>query len=202
MFASMARGLCLALLLLLVPAGAQQKTLDGQWSSDSGSTISIATTTGGISLTVQGSNGTVGRWQGRWLRQWNLFDYQANGATYTAQVSDLNTIVVTSTTGSSNIWYRQQGAVPSNAKSYASFVQGRWTSSSGNTIDVTTQNGNVTVVVYTNQGELRGYGSWVDGSSFRYAVQGYAGEYIGTVLSDGRVKIISTGGGPVTYWSR
>jgi hypothetical protein len=193
----------LLVLLLLVAAGAQQKTLDGQWSSDSGATVSIATTTGGLSITVYGADGSVGRWQGRWLRQWNLFDYQANGASYTGQVSNSNTIVVNGSGGSQNVWYRQQGSLPNNASSYASFAQGRWYSSSGNTVDVQTQSGNVYVTVYGKQGEQwQGQGAWVDGSSFRYSVTGWQGDFIGTVLSDGRVKIIYTGDGKVTYWSR
>jgi hypothetical protein len=199
-------GLFLILLLAtagLMPAGAQQTTLDGQWRSDSGSTVSIATSTSGLNITVTPPNGQAARWQGRWLRQWNLFDYQANGATCTGQVVDNNTITITSTNGLTNTWYRQQGAPPSNAGNFASFVQGRWHSTSGATIDVKSSGGAVQLTVYGTQGTYTGSGTWVDGSSFRYGLNGYQEQWIATVLSDGRVKVISTApNGKITYWSR
>lgn len=198
-------GLLAALALVCHPVAAQQKTLDGVWASDSGATVSIATTTSGLSITVTPANGgAAGYWNGRWLRQWNLFDYQANGINYTAQLADTNTIVVNGSNGQRNTWYRQQGALPTNAKDYASFVQGRWYSTSGATIDLKTQSGTIYLTVYGSQGQVwQGQGSWVDGASFRYGINGFQEQWIGTVLSDGRVKVISTApNGKLTYWSR
>lgn len=85
-----------------------QRTLDGRWKSDSGSTVTISTSVSGLSITVEAARGgNPGRWEGRWIRQWDLFEYSVAGVSFTAEASDDWTVIVESSNGKRNTWRRQ-----------------------------------------------------------------------------------------------
>ncbi len=89
---------------------------------------------------------------------------------------------------------------------YGQQLSGRWFSTSGSTIDVTAQGqgGSVDVVAYAQNGSVYyGNGRWLDRTSFRYQLRGYPDSFTGTIMSDGRIKVISNDANArVTYWSR
>ncbi|MFA5507753.1 MAG: hypothetical protein WC423_20150 [Vulcanimicrobiota bacterium] len=182
------------------------QTLDGQWQSSSGAGIGIQTTQQGVTITVTPVSGQTERWYGRWLRKWDQFTYVAYGnETVVAQVMDKNRIEAQSSKGNRWTWSRL-GAQPDPRTSYeyATRLQGRWFSTSGTTIDLTLQNGKIYVATVDTKGNrYNGEGRWLDTTSFRYGIQGYPDEWVGTFLSDGRIKVIATrANSKVTYWTK
>lgn len=84
-----------------------QRTLDGQWKSDSGSSVSISTTISGLSITIRAPHRETPRqWDARWAREWDRFEYQVAGIKFVGEVSDNNAITVTTSQGNTNIWHR------------------------------------------------------------------------------------------------
>jgi len=99
----MKRFLALLTLVLLTTAlaVAQQKT--SRWRSSSGATITVTTHEQWVSVDVKPVNGQPRRWQGKWLRKYDLFDYDVSGVTYTAHLVG-NQIQVSSANGEKFVW--------------------------------------------------------------------------------------------------
>lgn len=191
-----------ALLLFQISAA---QTLDGQWQSSSGAGVSIQTNQQGLTITVTPTTGQAKTWYGQWLRRWDVFSYMAaNNENITGTVSG-NRIDLTSNLGNRYTWTRLGSQPnPQTSSQYASQLQGRWSSTSGTTIDITLGNGKIYVnAVGSNGTRYNGEGRWLDATSFRYGIQGYNDEWVGTFLTDGRIKVIATkSNSKVTYWTK
>lgn len=202
-FQRLTRGL---FLLLLLASSAWAKPLDGQWQSSTGSGVDIRTTKQGLTIVVTPGNGQASRWSGRWLRQWDLFDYRAgNNEVVTGQVVNADRIELKNSNGHKYVWTRLQAQPPAQPRvNYAALLQGRWLSSSGTTFDLVVQNGSIYVVAFASNGtQYQGRGVWLDATSFRYGIDGFPGqEGIASFMSDGRLKVVGTKSNKVTYWTK
>ena len=196
----------LVLLLTAVPALAQQNTKTSRWRSSTGSTITLTTHEQWVSVDVASPQAQPRRWQGRWLRKYDLFDYTAQGVTYTAQLVNNNRITVSGSDGRNYTWTALQGgagspAQPSGNSSIANAVTGRWASSTGNIFDVKSVGRNVMLKAFLNDGKvLQTTGSWISHSAFRYQFPGFKETATCTYLQDGRLQVVSQRG--TTYWNK
>lgn len=177
------------------------------WRSSSGASVMINSNENGLNIDVTATNGNVDRRVGRWLRKYDLFDYTYNGVTYTGQLVNNEQIQLTNPRTSPATWTRVQQAVtpppaPRPARTdWASYAQGRWSSSSGNTFDIQNQGSTLLMTCYSPKGQQwQGSGSWLDATSFRYRLSGNTQDSIATFMSDGRIKVIANG--KVTYWNK
>ena len=192
--------------LLVLGGGVSAQPLDGQWQSSSGAGISIQTSQQGVTITVTPTTGQAQTWRGQWLRQWDRFTYMANNnEQVTGQAVTGDRIDLTSNKGNRYTWTRLASQPnPQTSYDYAGRLQGRWSSSSGTTIDITLQNGKIYVnAIGANGTRYTGEGRWLDATSFRYGIQGFQDEWVGTFLTDGRIKVIATkSNSKVTYWTK
>jgi hypothetical protein len=162
-----------------------------------------------VQISVRTSDGRVNNWRGSWIQKYTIFEYVANGIVYTARLINTSRIDITGTNGTATTWTLASPVRPAsqppaaNSYPYADFIKGRWTSTSGNITDVTSQGRNVYLTFYMTDGRtLKGSGYWLDSTTFSYRVDGYADSTTVTVMSDGRLKTIRSGADTITYWSR
>lgn len=185
---------------------AQQQTKSSRWRSSSGSVIDVTTSETWITVKVTPRQGQARTWNGRWLRKYDLFEYEATGGTRTCQMVG-NTVTVTDPQNKRYTWTLMgvtgsgQNTQNSNYP-YAKNVSGRWSSSSGNIFDVTPQGSQVTVRGFLTDGrEITAQGRWINQVSFTYHFTGFKNPATATLLKDGRLKVVAPGG-TTSYWSK
>lgn len=202
-----------SLILLLLCAASISQPLDGQWQSSTGAQVVLRTSRDNLSVTVTPLQGAATRWSGRWLRKWDLFDYHSsNGKLMTGEAINSDKIVVRHQGSPDIVWTRLVGSSqpqtqPQPQPQYPTWIQGRWSTTSGHTADLTTQNDRVFLKVYASNGQhFSGEGRWISGQSFRFSYTGYPGqEWVATTLKDGRLKVAgvnNTSNSKVNYWSK
>jgi hypothetical protein len=185
---------------------AQQGAKTSTWRSSSGATITVTSHDDWVSVDVVPTSGQPQRWQGRWLRKYDLFDYKATGGvTYTAHLVNNNQIQVSAASGEKFTWNKVDSSVgtqPATSYPYAQAVTGRWASSSGNIFDLSSRDSNVYLKAYLNNGQtLQTTGQWLSTVAFRYQFPGFNEIATCTYLRDGRLQV-AVPGKTTTFWTK
>lgn len=188
------------------PALAQQGSKSSRWRSSSGAIITITSHDQWVSVDVVPTQGQPRRWQGRWLRKYDLFDYKATGGiTYTAQLVNNDRIDVSGANGERFTWTKLSASNPKPAAQsypYAQAVTARWSSSSGNVFDVSSSGPQVALTAYLKNGQrLQTTGQWISSVAFRYQFPGFREVATCTYLRDGRLQV-AVPGKTTSYWTK
>ena len=203
--------LCLIALFLFLAVPAFAGDPGGWWTSSTGSKVHLWANMQQVIVTVQSTQGQETKYQGQWTRFSDYFTYSAQGNVYSAAFTNSNQITVTNqATGVVTLWTRRVSAAqpqpqpqpqPNNPPS--SDGGSVWSSSTGSSIQLSSQGNQVFVAIIGKDGKrYQGSGRWIQyPKTFDYSVPGIVGVANCTVLNDGRIQVVYKNGTP-SYWTK
>ena len=149
----------------------------GRWTSSSGARVDLWANMEQVTVTVTTQEGQQYRYNGRWTRFSDTFQYTANQLLYQAAFQGPNEIVVTSPGQPTRIWTRGSTTTVQGFQ-----ASGLYSSSSGSTVQIQNQKPRIFVTIVNPQGKrFEGSGSWISPYRFEYTVPGQSGKAVCTV---------------------
>lgn len=202
----MRKFLAAALFLLVVSVPASATDIAGWWTSSSGSRVQIWINMQQVVMTFHGSSNPI-KVTGYWTRFGDSFAYSHGGVNYNCRVVNRNQIQVNSSQGSF-VWTRgaqaQAQAPPPPPQNAPPSTNGGslWSSSSGSSVQLSSQGQQVFVTIVSAQGQrFQGSGRWLQyPNKFDYSLPGYAGTAVCTFVNKNQIHVNYNG--KITYWNR
>ena len=190
------------LLIWLLPASACLAfDPDGVWTSSSGSTVKLWANMEQVMVTITTPQGQIYKYKGWWTRFGDYFSYQSSQGVYKAAFKGRNQIQVQSETGVRYTWNRGQSVAPV-PKNPTVDISGLWHSTSGTSVQISTQAKQVFITLINQQGKrFQASGRWLkEGYSFDYSIAGYSGVAYCTVINKNQIDVLF--GDKRTTWYR
>lgn len=175
----------------------------GTWSSSSGSTIKIWANMQTVRVTVITPQGQSNTYEGWWTRFSDYFSYNGPSGTFNASFSGSNKIRVQGPKGESYVWQRggKSSTLAPRAASRKVDISGMWKSTSGSSVQVSSQGKQVYVTLVDRKGKrFSGSGRWLSKSSFDYSIPGYPNVANCQVQSNDQISVVY--GNTNTTWYR
>jgi hypothetical protein len=183
------------LLLLLMTSGLPAQDLGGAWTSSNGDSISLWTSRKRLQISIRELSGRNSTVDGSWDQYPYAFHYQLGGLAYQARSRYQNSIEVTAPGRVSQSWWRTQPTASSRN------VTGTYRSSSGASIQLTSQGRQIFVVTIDTKGIRRsGAGRWLNDRQFDYSIPGTVEGVVATVEPN-RITVLFRNGARAT-WTR
>lgn len=173
---------------------------NGQWTSSTGSTISIWANMQTVNVTVTTPQGQSFKYNGWWTRFSDHFTYQASTGAHHCSFINSNKISVRGPNNSNHTWTRGISSVQPPQPQITN-ITGTWRSSSGSLVQVAT-NGNQILVtlIDTKGGRHEGIGRWLKyGQTFDYSIPGFSGAAVCTIIDSRRIDVVY---GQRSTWTR
>lgn len=184
---------------LALPASAGDPA--GWWTSSTGTQIQIWANMQQVVLTFHSSSGVI-KINGQWTRFSDYFAYSSNGVTYNCAFTGPNQISVSASNGATHTWTRGRQNVQPQPQPQQSSINGLWASSSGSSVQLSTQGQQVFVtIIGSNGSRVQGSGRWTQYPyRFDYSLPGYPGVANCALMNNGQIQVNYQG--QVTTWSR
>lgn len=188
-------------LLLTVFAWAHDPA--GSWTSSSGARIDLWANMEQVLVTVTTADGVSHKYQGYWTRFSDYFRYQVDQTQYDCAFQGGNQILVRGAGAPDRIWRRGWSgwSRPMRAPAASGDPSGLYLSSSGSSVQVTSQGGRLSIILVSRNGQSTAVsGQWVGSNRFEYYYGGNKAICTQDVNRPGRIVVQSPTG--TTIWTR
>ncbi len=191
----------LVLLGMSAPAFAHDPA--GWWTSTSGNRIQIWANMEIVDLTFHPPQGQPFQVRGSWSRFGDSFSYRYQDKAYTASFVHRDQLQLRSSDGTVTLWNRgAAAATPPPQPPTIGSIDGLWHSSTGSSVQISSQGNQIFVTVITRDGQRhQGSGRWVSHPTrFDYSMPGFSQVAECRVMSSSEIYVNS--GGQTTVWTK